>query len=360
METPKAALLKTRKHYEILDGLRGVAALAVVLFHFMEMAISDYSHNFIAHGFLAVDFFFCLSGFVIPYAYDNRIEKMGIIEFFKSRLIRLHPMVVFGSVIGLLAFIFDPFGGNAASYGALKILVIFLASLFLMPYPVIIERSFNFFGLNAPAWSLFWEYVANILYALVLHKLSRRMLISLLIIAAILLCYVCNRAGGSLMGGWGAGNFWDGGARIFYSFMAGMLVYRFNLIIKSRLGFFSLSLLLTLAFIMPFNHWNWLTEPLVVLIYFPLLVALGAGGNLSKSLRKVCVFSGNISYPLYMTHYVVIWMFLNYYTKYKPGTLQLAGIISIATILLLLVAYVVMKFYDIPVRKYLTAKRMKI
>src|SRR5881398_1551675 len=95
---PGADILKTKKHFDLLDGLRGVAALAVVIFHFMEWVFSDYSENFIGHGFLAVDFFFCLSGFVIGYAYDNRIVKMGVGEFFKSRLIRLHPLVVLGSV----------------------------------------------------------------------------------------------------------------------------------------------------------------------------------------------------------------------------------------------------------------------
>src|SRR5690349_3489280 len=94
--------LKTKQHFDILDGLRGIAALSVVIFHFMEMAITDYSKNFIAHGFLAVDFFFCLSGFVIGYAYDDRIGKMGVKEFFKSRIIRLHPLVILGSILGLL------------------------------------------------------------------------------------------------------------------------------------------------------------------------------------------------------------------------------------------------------------------
>src|SRR6478609_2867790 len=96
--------LNKKQHFEILDGLRGVAALAVVIFHFMEWVFSDSSQNFIGHGFLAVDFFFCLSGFVIGYAYDNRMEKIGAIAFFKSRLIRLHPLVILGSILGLLGF----------------------------------------------------------------------------------------------------------------------------------------------------------------------------------------------------------------------------------------------------------------
>src|SRR6187402_353763 len=102
-------LIKTKQHYEILDGLRGVAAICVVIFHFLEMVYTDYSKNIFAHSFLAVDFFFCLSGFVIAYAYDDRIEKIGPVEFFKSRLIRLHPLVIFGSILGLIGYFILPY-----------------------------------------------------------------------------------------------------------------------------------------------------------------------------------------------------------------------------------------------------------
>ena len=358
MQQTGDTILKSKQHFDILDGLRGIAALAVVIFHFMEMAYFDYSKNFIGHGFLAVDFFFCLSGFVIGYAYDDRIGKMGVAEFFKSRLIRLHPLVILGSILGLLSFLFDPFGGHPELYGAGKMLLLFLTSVFLIPYPVITERSFNLFGLNAPSWSLFWEYVANIFYAFILCRISRRYLIVLTIIAAAILFYASYKAG-SLMGGWGKDNFWDGGARIFYSFLAGLLVYRCNWIIKSKLGFAGLALLLAAAFVMPWSQWNWLTELLVVLFYFPLLIALGAGATLSPQLRKICIFSGKISYPLYMTHYAVIWMFLNYYSSHKVSTTQLVFIISIGVILLVAFAWLVMKVYDEPFRKYLSERRKK-
>lgn len=349
-------VLKTKQHFEILDGLRGIAAIAVVLFHFMEIAYLP-AKNFIAHGFLAVDFFFCLSGFVIAYAYDDRIGKMGIKEFFKSRLIRLHPLVIMGSVLGLLAFLFDPFGGQPELYSAGKIILIFLCSILLIPYPIISERFFNLFGLNAPAWSLFWEYIANIVYALILWRLNRRYLLILTILSGVALCYVSHRAGGSLMGGWAGENFWDGCARISYSFLAGMIIFRSNWIIKSKLGFAGLSILLLLAFLIPFNQWNWLTEPFIVLIYFPLLVALGAGADLKTGLKKMCVFFGKISYPLYMTHYAAIWMFFNYYTSHKPALPQLTLVIITGVMLLLGFAYLVMVFYDIPLRNYLTSRR---
>lgn len=98
-------MTSSKKHFELLDGLRGIAALAVVIFHFMEMFITDFSKNFIAHGYLAVDFFFCLSGFVVAYAYDERIQQMSLKDFFRIRLIRLHPLVILGS-IGFAIFYF--------------------------------------------------------------------------------------------------------------------------------------------------------------------------------------------------------------------------------------------------------------
>lgn len=350
-------ILKTKQHFEILDGLRGVAALAIVLFHFMEIVYQP-AKNFIAHGFLAVDFFFCLSGFVIAYAYQDRIGKMGMVAFFKTRLIRLHPLVIFGSVLGLLAFLLNPFSSHPETYETGKLILIFLTSVFLIPFPEMPDRFFNLFGLNAPAWSLFWEYVANILYAFFLYKLSRRSLLLLTIFAAAGLCFVSNRAGGSLLGGWSGETFWDGCARISYSFLAGMLIYRSNWIIKSKLGFVGLSVLLSLALLMPFTtKWNWLTEPVIVLFYFPLLIALGAGAKLTEGFRKICILSGKISYPLYMTHYAVMWIFANYYTTNKPETLELFFIISIGTLLLVGFAYLTMIFYDNPIRKYLTNKR---
>ncbi|MBS7253887.1 acyltransferase family protein [Flavobacterium branchiicola] len=345
----------TKQHFEILDGLRGIAALAVVIFHFMEWIFIDPSQNFIGHGFLAVDFFFCLSGFVIGYAYDDRIAKMGLRKFFIARIIRLHPLVVAGSILGLLAFLFDPFGGHLELYSTGKIILAFICSLFMIPLPVIADRGFNLFSFNAPAWSLFWEYVANIAYAFILYRVKRNYLLILTILSAFAICYVGYNSG-NLVGGWSGPTFWDGCARISYSFLAGLLIYRFNWIIKNNLGFISLSALLVLAFIMPFSEWNWITEPLVVLFYFPLLIALGAGAVLKPAFKKACIFSGNISYPLYMTHYVVLWMFGNYITNNKPDATQLTLIVVPSVILLVGFAYLVMVVYDIPVRKYLSDK----
>src|ERR1700753_426921 len=222
--TDTAAGSRTKPHFVVLDGLRGVAALFVVIFHFSEMVIYDYSKLWIGHGFLAVDFFFCLSGFVMGYAYDDRMGKMGLGRFFKTRLIRLQPLVVLGAVLGLIAFYANPFGVTAG-YGPGKVALMFAASLLLIPFGAMKERSHNLFSLNAPAWSLFWEYVANVVFGIGLYRIKRGLLIVLTVAAAVLLCWAGHRAG-NLSGGWSSKNFWDGGARMAFSFLAGLLVYR--------------------------------------------------------------------------------------------------------------------------------------
>lgn len=349
--TAKAATASSQPHFHILDGLRGVAALAVVIFHFMEWIFPDINHNFIGHGFLAVDFFFCLSGFVIAYAYDHRIKDMGFGRFFRARLIRLHPLVVLGSVLGLLGFLLDPFAAPVDLSGQ-QILVYFICSLFLIPYPMMEARGYNLFAFNAPAWSLFWEYVANIFYAMLLVRLNNRILALLTLVAGAGILLVSHRAG-NLLGGWSKDNFWDGGVRVAYSFSAGLLLYRLRWIIPNRIGFPGLALLLSLAFVMPGTSWNWITEAAIVLFYFPLIVALGAGSTLSAATERFCKFSGQISYPLYMTHYAGIWIFGNYLVTTKPDTTSISLVVVAGTLFLLLFAWLVMRFYDTPIRQYL-------
>ena len=340
-----------KPHFEILDGLRGVAAIAVVVFHFMEIAAPDYEKNFIAHAYLAVDFFFCLSGFVIAYAYDDKMATIGIGNFLKRRLIRLHPLVIIGSVIGLLGFLFDPFSNLHQAY-ADKTWLLFICSCLMIPLPIVKERYFNLFHLNPPTWSLFWEYIANIFYALILVRLPKKILWVLTGLAAIALIYESWKST-QLSVGWGGDNISGGAIRVSFSFLAGMLIYRSRWIIRSKLGFVSIGLLLLPAFMFPFrNTYNWLADPLVVIFYFPFIIMLGAGA-LTQKTHAICRFSGRISYPLYMVHYPFMWLFFSYVEKYKPTIHTLTWIMVAGTVLLLALAWLVMKYVDEPIRKWL-------
>ena len=161
--------LQTKTHYEILDGLRGVAAFMVVIFHTFEAYADDNRFTQkVNHGYLAVDFFFLLSGFVVAYAYDDRWGGMTQWEFYKRRLIRLQPMVVMGSVIGAALFYFGkaPMFPLVAVTPVWKMLLVMVLGFTLLPLPVSLDiRGWQeMHPLDGPAWSLFYEYVANLLY----------------------------------------------------------------------------------------------------------------------------------------------------------------------------------------------------
>lgn len=153
-----AAFADTKPHYDILDGLRGIAALTVVWFHIFEAFATSHLDQRINHGYLAVDFFFILSGFVIGYAYDDRWKKMTVAEFLKRRLIRLHPMVVIGALIGAVMFYFQ----GCSVWDVTKVTVPMLLAATLMNACLIpaspgteIRGLSEMYPLNGPSWSLF-------------------------------------------------------------------------------------------------------------------------------------------------------------------------------------------------------------
>ena len=179
--TKNNTYLASKPRYEILDGLRGVAAMLVVAYHLFETYYHGKPDQPINHGYLAVDFFFVLSGFVIGYAYDDRWkaplsspqgEKPGLTlwTFIKRRLIRLHPMVIFGTFFGALMFYF----GSCSSFPLIGetpwwmtvLVMLWCFTLIPLPHTMDIRGWAETNPLNGPAWSLQWEYLANILYTL--------------------------------------------------------------------------------------------------------------------------------------------------------------------------------------------------
>ena len=174
---PQTTYLESKPHYEILDGLRGVAAVMVIIFHFFEThSGGNHLVQIINHGYLAVDFFFMLSGFVIGYAYDDRWNKMTIGTFFKRRIIRLHPMVIIGSLVGRLCILsrFACFPGmEGVTVGTCAAGDAFRMHMLPLPLKWDIRGWTEMHPLNGPAWSLYYEYIANILYALFVRKFNK-------------------------------------------------------------------------------------------------------------------------------------------------------------------------------------------
>ena len=343
-----------KPYYDVLDGLRGTAAIVILVYHFMEMVYSDYSENFLGHGFLAVDFFFCLSGFVIGFAYDNRIKTVGTKGFFINRLIRLHPLVVLGSIIGLAGFVLNPFvDGATAGWG--NILLAFAGSALLIPTPFLPFRGGSLFPYNSPSWSLFLEYIVNIVYALVLCRIRKFGLFVLCFVCAGWLMFTSYRAGW-LINGWDIKTIADGFPRVAYSFTAGLMVFRFGWTLNNKLGFIFPFILLMGVFLFPHVENDWLTEALMVIVVFPLIIGIGAGANVTGWIKKLCAFTGRLSYPLYMTHITTAWIFSDYYNAVKPEGMNLFFLIACLSLFNLTFAYFIMRLYDEPVRAWLTRK----
>jgi len=187
-QIPTSVYADTKPHYAVLDGLRGVAAITVVCFHIFEAFATSHLDQRINHGYLAVDFFFMLSGFVVGYAYDDRWKTMTIKEFIKRRIIRLHPMVVMGAIIGAVMFYFQGcsvWDVTKVTFSSLAIATL-LNALLIPAIPGQEVRGLGeMFPLNGPSWSLFFEYIGNILYALIIRRFSTKVLAGLVVLFGI-------------------------------------------------------------------------------------------------------------------------------------------------------------------------------
>jgi peptidoglycan/LPS O-acetylase OafA/YrhL len=376
--TQETTRIQPKQHFEILDGLRGVAAMMVVLFHLCETWNGgDHSRQIINHGYLAVDFFFMLSGFVIAYAYDDRwLPKNGqpgmtLWGFFKRRIIRLQPMLIMGNVLGALLFYFSAspkIFPLVAHTSVSRLLLVLLIGCTVIPLPVSMDiRGWQEMQpLAGTAWSLSFEYVANVAYALGLRKLSNRVLLVIAAVSAALLTqYLVTTPRGDITGGWTLNQLEVkiGFLRLCYPFLAGMLLQRMHKRIHVRNAFLWCSLLLVFTLVLPrfgMNATGWrngLYEAMIMILVFPIIVAMGAGEQISgRMATHLCRFSGAISYPLYITHYALIYIYTAwvYDGKLTPKQgVQWGAAVFFAAIA---IAYACLKLYDEPVRRWLNRR----
>ena len=377
MLTPHTAFSDSKPHYELLDGLRGVAALLVVWYHLFEaFATSPVDQRF-NHGYLAVDFFFLLSGFVIGYAYDERWGRgLRMRDFIKRRLIRLHPMVVLGALLGAAAFFVQGsvrWNGEPVSTG--MVLAALLCGLLLIPaWPGAgheVRGNGEMYPLNGPGWSLFFEYLGNLLYMLLLRRLPTRWLTLLVALtgAALAAFAIGDLSGyGHLGVGWtlAGSNFPGGMLRLLFAFPAGLLLARRFRPVRIRGAFWLCSLSLAVLLAMPYvgseqNHlFNGLYDTLSTLLLFPLLLWLGASGHATDAATaRICGFLGDISYPLYMVHYPSMYLFYAWVWNHGYPFSEVWPVAAALFAGNILLAWFVLKIYDEPLRRLLTARFLR-
>lgn len=363
----------SKRHYPILDGLRGVAALMVVAFHLFEAHAASRFEQIINHGYLAVDFFFVLSGFVIGYAYDDRWRSMTTLEFVKRRLVRLHPMIVVAMVIGAIMFYFQAGSVFPKIHDTpvWLMFVVMIIGITLIPVGAALDiRGWGeMHPLNGPAWSLFYEYVANILYALFMRKFSRTLLAFCVFVAACVLVHYCvTGTNGDVIGGWSLepAQMRIGLTRLIYPFFAGLLLSRVVSVGRFKHAFLVSSVIVIAALAMPrvggpSDVWkNGLYDALCIVLVFPLVVYIGASGTVNAGPGgKVCAFLGAISYPIYIIHYPFVYTYTAWVGQTR-APLAAAWPWAIGTFVgCIALAYLCLKFYDIPVRRWLSERLMQ-
>ena len=250
--------LGTKPHYPLLDGLRGIAAIIVVLFHLAEPLAKNHLDNLVNHGYLAVDFFFLLSGFVMGYAYDDRWDQLNIGEFLRRRVERLQPLVVLGMTLGAIGF----YGTDSTIWPLIhtvpvwKLILVMLVGYTLLPLPLSMDiRGWQeMHPLNSVGWSLLFEYIVNILYALGLRKLSNKALTGFVVVSGgVLLHFALTNPNGDVSGGWtlNAEHMRIGITRTVFPFFAGLLLWRVARPTGINHAFLGSSLLVGVVLLMP-------------------------------------------------------------------------------------------------------------
>ena len=352
-----------KEHFEVLDGLRGTAALMVVLFHIQGITVGwDDSRVLLHHAPLAVDFFFALSGFVVGYAYDDRWGTMTARHFLALRLIRLHPLVILGVLLGLASYLLDPFAGTAQDAPLGTLLVALGMGLLLLPSWPLPNRWTDTHPLNGPCWSLFQEYIGNLAYAFVLRRLPARALGALAVLSGVVLVVSAARLG-SLDQGSAWDSFWMAPVRLCFPFLTGLWLYRMrDKLPRLRLGWLPLSAAMVLAMIAPTLpevggiKLNGLYDAACVVLLFPAIVMAGRHSDAGRGMLGLCKASGRISYPIYITHFPFLYIWMNYVANGNPSRADLIGVGICLVPFLLLVAWVAYTFWDEPIRNHLRAR----
>lgn len=352
MITASGASARETKTFHTLNGMRGVAAVAVVIWH-----AEQYFDFKLTSSYLAVDLFFVLSGYVLAHAYEGRFERgMGVLDFMKIRFIRLFPLFSLGVAITLISVIIGWASGAHLTWtpGALALSAA-LNALFLPAPPL---HGTAIFPLNVPGWSLFFELFVNLLYVLSWRVLSNRVLVAIIVAAAVALA-ACADIFDGLTGGWLWSDFIVGFARVLFSFPAGILVWRLTRDWPPiRLsGWWPIAIMVLIFAIEPGSA-RAAYDAGAVVVGLPLLVMVA---SLTRPHHSIWLFNflGAISYGLYAIHDPVMKFVNGIVIKLMGTSLERFapwlgfGFLTAVTV----GVWLLDKYYDAPVRRWMSGGR---
>lgn len=284
--------MEQRRHYLTLDALRGVAAFDVMIYHQQHAAV-------MGHGYLAVDFFFILSGFVIAKAYERKLlSNMRFMDFVLVRIARLYPLLIAATLVSA-AYMLMSSVRRGEDTGWLTLLPTALLGL---PDP---SGTFapDPFPLLPVVWSLFFELLANFIYAGGAKRLSTRTLAAVAAGNGLLLFFALVHHRNGELGNTYA-TLWAGAPRVLFSFLAGVLCFRLHAsgrLISPAISPLALAIVLIVALAVPHDV-PWLYDAICIYLIFPVILIVAMNNEPAAQWKWVAQFSANLSYPLYLFH----------------------------------------------------------
>jgi len=340
-----------KRTFHTLDGLRGVAAILVAALHYGDLVKPLH----VGSGYLAVDIFFVMSGFVLALAYEARLRStMSAGRFLVLRLVRLYPLYILGTLIGIVIPLAGVALGLSRGWEARDLILAIIPALLLLPVPPAGMTGSTssalatpaLYPFNAPAWSLSFEVVINVVYAATIRLPQRTFMPAILTVSGA--GVIATAFGqGLLQGGWVWTDWWVGLVRVTWSFFLGVLFYRLysggglpKLRFPPILALAAVAVLMCIS--VPDGTPRALYDALCVVVLFPLLVWLCICNEPTRGVRIYAVL-GLISYPLYVIHVpirylverVVIRVVGGNPEDFAPwiGVLVIAGLVALSWVL---------------------------
>lgn len=338
-----------RNRYDFLDMLRGVAALAVALLHGCQIFKISYAP---VHATLAVDFFFCLSGFVVAFSYHERLNNgLKTNDFFIKRLIRLYPLILLGVLIGAAVTVGKVFSSKTMTYS--EFIVILSGSIFLIP--AALAYGLPAYPLNNPMWSLFFELAANYIYAFQAKWKIISVAIFTVVCGSFLVTAILLFDGLENIG-FKSNTFLFGFARVGYGFLSGVIIYILNLHLISciRVNRYIVIFILVSILMNPFAVGNAAYDIIMVIFAVPLIVFFAIHAQNSKEEPSFLILLGILSYPFYVIHQPILRSFKILFDRGYLLSTPVALVVILSLFTSATLAYIAFKFYDIPVRTRLS------
>jgi peptidoglycan/LPS O-acetylase OafA/YrhL len=337
--------------FHTLDALRGIAAIGVLVFHmgggFTPIAAPG--------GYLAVDLFFMMSGVVLANAYEARFAAgMGMLDFMRARLIRLYPLYLVGTLLGIVVTLASLHGRNSQNWDPASLARAAALAVFFLPN--FSARPVNeMFPLNIPCWSLFFEILVNFLYVVFWPLLSSPRLVVVALLTGAVVGWA-SAHGGNLDQGSIGSSFGIGLARTVFGFCVGVLIARCIPVHRgqSNLGVVLIVTVVGIAIAgRPQHEFRALWDALCVLVVFPLIVYFGTLIDPGSTLRRIATFLGVTSYALYLLHSPLS-SILNSATRFV-GLGSGAPYLGLAVLAFLLAGcWLIDRYFDMPIRRQLS------